>query len=64
MKQHLMIILALVIGFTTFLLGYSLPPFMEVGFGGGEQAASEEGAAVDPDLAKQYEALLQAGEEE
>ncbi|HHK60492.1 MAG TPA: hypothetical protein ENJ73_02030 [Desulfobacterales bacterium] len=64
MKQHLMIILALVIGFTTFLLGYSLPPFMEVGFGGGEQAAVDGDAAVDSDLAKQYEALLQAGEEE
>jgi len=64
MKQHLMIIIGLVIGFTTFLLGYSLPPFMEVGFGGGDQAAVGGDTAVDPDLAKQYEALLQAGEEE
>ncbi len=55
MKHHLIIIIAVAVGFGSFMLGYSLPPFMEVGFGGGENI--EAGAAVDTDteLMQQYE---------
>ena len=57
MKHHLIIIIAVAVGFGSFMLGYSLPPFMEVGFGGGENI--EAGGALDTDteLLKQYENL-------
>ncbi len=55
-KHHLYIILAIVIGFSTFLLGYSLPPFMEVGFGD-EGTAIETSTDSGAELMKQYEDL-------
>ncbi|MDF1577392.1 MAG: hypothetical protein P1P81_02995 [Desulfobulbales bacterium] len=61
MKKHLVIIIAIVVGFTTFMLGYSLPPFLEVGFGGGENVGA--GAVPDADLMKQYENLYKDTEE-
>ncbi|MBU0480538.1 MAG: hypothetical protein KKG47_05505 [Proteobacteria bacterium] len=61
MKQHLMIIIAIVVGFSTFMLGYSLPPFLEVGFGDG--AGIEGGVAPDSELLKQYENLYKSEEE-
>ena len=60
-KQHLFIIIAIVIGFSTFMLGYSLPPFLEVGFGGGDNV--EVGSEADADLMKQYENLYKDSEE-
>ena len=60
-KHHLFIIIAIVIGFSTFMLGYSLPPFLEVGFGGGENV--EAGSGPDEDLMKQYEDLYKDEEE-
>jgi hypothetical protein len=53
MKHHLWIIIAIVLGFSTFMMGYSLPPFLEVGFGGGEQAGPA--AEPDADVMKQYQ---------
>ena len=47
-KHHLFIIISIVVGFGTFMLGYSLPPFLEVGFGGGENI--EAGSATDSEL--------------
>ena len=60
-KQHLYIIIFIVMGFSTFLLGYSLPPFLEVGFGGGESV--ESAIEADEDLLKQYENLYKDDEE-
>jgi len=60
-KHHLFIIITIVIGFGTFMLGYSLPPFLEVGFGGGENV--EIGSEADSDLMKQYEDLYKDDEE-
>ena len=60
-KHHILIIITIVIGFSTFMLGYSLPPFMEVGFGVGENV--EAGAGPDADLMKQYEDLYKDDEE-
>lgn len=60
-KNHLVIIIIIVIGFSTFMLGYSLPPFLEVGFGGGEHGATS--VAADADLMKQYENLYKDTEE-
>ena len=60
-RHHLFIIISIVIGFGTFMLGYSLPPFLEVGFGGGVN--SEAGSSADSDLMKQYEDLYKDDEE-
>lgn len=56
MKNHVLIIITVAVAFSSFMLGYSLPPFMEVGFGGGGEQA---GAAADSEaeLMKQYENL-------
>lgn len=48
-------------GFSTFLIGYSLPPFMEVGFGVGSKV--ETGGAPPADLMKQYEELYKNADE-
>ena len=60
-KHHLLIIITIVVGFGTFMLGYSLPPFLEVGFGDGESV--EVGSEADSDLMKQYEDLYKDDEE-
>jgi len=63
MKHHLFIIITIVIGFSTFLLGYSLPPFLEVGFGGGDNAMIDSDAGSQADLQKQFEDLYKEVEE-
>ena len=60
-KNHLLIIITIVIGFSTFMLGYSLPPFLEVGFGVGENV--EAGVNADAELMKQYENLYKDADE-
>jgi hypothetical protein len=56
MKHHLWIIIAVAVGFSTFMMGYSLPPFMEVGFGGGDKAGGV--ATPDDEIMKQYKDML------
>ena len=56
-KQHLFIILTIVVGFGSFLLGYSLPPFLEVGFGDGGNATMDSGTDDEARLMRQYEEL-------
>ncbi len=63
MKKHLFIIITIVIGFSTFLIGYSLPPFLEVGFGDNDTAAVDDGAGGDAELLKQYEDLYKDTEQ-
>lgn len=57
MKHHLWIIIAIVLGFSTFMMGYSLPPFMEVGFGGGE--LSDTAGEPDAEVMKQYQEMYE-----
>lgn len=57
MKQHLLFMILVVVGFSSFMLGYSLPPFLEVGFGGGENVEAGGVSDSDADLMKQYENL-------
>ncbi|MHB8809655.1 MAG: hypothetical protein ACYC9M_06540 [Desulfobulbaceae bacterium] len=62
MKQHLFYIIVIVTGFSAFLMGYSLPSFLEVGFGGSDSAIGT-GAETDADLLKYYEKLSKEVEE-
>ncbi|GAB4333690.1 MAG: hypothetical protein Kow0089_02480 [Desulfobulbaceae bacterium] len=63
MKLHLFVILTIVIGFSTFMIGYSIPPFLEVGFGGGETAVMGGSAGDEAELMKQFEELYKDVEE-
>jgi len=63
MKQPLLIIITVVVGFLGFMLGYAVPPFMEVGFAGEKQAAEQQQAApVDQDLLQHYKDLYKQDE--
>ena len=53
----------IVIGFIGFMLGYSVPPFVEVGFGENIELL-EEGEPLPEDLLKQYEHLYQDDDED
>ena len=52
-----------VVGFTGFMMGYSVPPFLEVGFGDNINLL-EEGAPLPDDLLKQYEHLYKDEDDE
>lgn len=59
----LWIVNLIVIAFLGFMIGYSVPPFIEVGFGDNIEQL-EEGAPLPDDLLKQYEHLYQDDEGE
>jgi hypothetical protein len=56
MKREFWIIVLIIMVFLGFMMGYALPPFMEVGFGTAEEAI-QEATPSDEDLMKQYEEL-------
>ena len=62
-KNTLWLVNVIVIGFIGFMIGYSVPPFLEVGFGDNIEML-EEGAPLPDDLLKQYEHLYQNDDEE
>jgi len=62
-KKHLFIVITVVIGFSTFLLGYSLPPFLEVGFGDSDTATMDSGTGSEAELMKQFDELYKEVEE-
>jgi len=62
-KNTLWLVYVIVIGFIGFMIGYSVPPFLEVGFGDNIEML-EEGAPLPDDLLKQYEHLYQEDEED
>jgi len=65
-KDHLWIFVAIIGGFTGFLLGYSTPPMMEVGLSQASiEASSDEQSASseDEDLARYYEELQKLKDE-
>jgi hypothetical protein len=53
----------IVLGFIGFMLGYSVPPFIEVGFGDNIELL-EEGEPLPDSLLKQYEHLYEDDEED
>jgi len=58
MKQQLWIIILLVVTLLGFMMGYSVPPFMEVGFGVKSESSTPQ--AVPPeDLEQYYKSLYQ-----
>ena len=63
MKFHLFVIITIVSAFSTFMIGYSIPPFLEVGFGEKETATMESGTTDEAELMKQFQELYQEVEE-
>ena len=64
MKNNtLWIVTLIVIGFLGFMIGYSVPPFLEVGFGENVELL-QEGQPLPDNLLKQYEQLYQNEDEE
>ena len=63
MKFHLFVIVTIVSAFSTFMIGYSIPPFLEVGFGDSETATMESGTTDEAELMKQFEDLYKEVEE-
>ncbi len=61
-KNTLWIINLIVIAFLGFMIGYSVPPFLEVGFGENIEQL-QEGQPLPDDLLKQYEYLYNNDEE-
>ena len=62
-KTTLWIVNLIVIGFLGYMIGYSVPPFLEVGFGENIELL-EEGQPLPDDLLKQYEHLYNDEDEE
>ncbi len=67
-QKQFWIIIVVVMFFLGFMLGYAVPPFMEVGIGSGKDKATavEEGITTpeEQDLMKQYQQMLEGGEGE
>ena len=62
-KNTLWLVNIIVIGFVGFMIGYSVPPFVEVGFGDNIELL-EEGEPLPEDLLKQYEHLYDEDDDE
>lgn len=63
MKLHLFVIVAIVSAFSTFMIGYSLPPFLEVGFGDVQTSAAGGTTDTEAELMKQFQDIYQEVEE-
>ena len=61
--KNLWIVIVIVAGFLGYMMGYSVPPFLEVGFGDNIDLL-EEGAPLPDDLLKQYEHLYKDEDDE
>lgn len=59
MKTNLWIIILIAIGFLGFLLGYSMPPFIEAGVIGGGPNKVKAGATLDKKTQDYYKNLMQ-----
>ena len=63
MKNTPWLVHIIAIAFVGFMMGYAVPPFLEVGFGDNVELL-EEGEALPDDIMKQYEHLYNDDEEE
>jgi len=63
MQKNLWMVLVIVAGFLGYMLGYSVPPFLEVGFGQNIEQL-DEGQPLPDDLLKQYEHLYKDDDDE
>lgn len=62
-KQHLLIIISIVVCFSTFMMGYSFSPFLEVGFAERDAAQPVAAPGSNAELLKQYEDLYKTEDE-
>ncbi|UCE89693.1 MAG: hypothetical protein JSW10_02325 [Pseudomonadota bacterium] len=62
MKSGLWVVILVVAGFMGFMMGYSLPPMLEVGMIGGDGAEIGIKSEVSEDMEKYYSDLLKQDE--
>ena len=62
MKSGLWVVILVVAGFMGFMMGYSLPPMLEVGMIGGDGTEIGIKSEVDEDMEKYYSDLLKQDE--
>ena len=58
MKSLFWVVIVIVMGFTGFLVGFSLPPFVEAGIIGGGPNKVKAGAQLDTKTQEYYKNLL------
>lgn len=58
MKTSLWIVVIVVVGFLGFLIGYSIPPFVNTGVVGGGGKKVETGTKIDKEMQDYYKNLL------
>jgi len=58
MKSLFWVVIVIVMGFTGFLVGFSLPPFVEAGIIGGGPNKVKAGAQLDTTTQEYYKNLL------
>lgn len=59
MKRELWVVIAVVGAFMGLMIGYSVPPMLEVGLIGGEKEAVGISTEVSDDLAEHYKNLTE-----
>jgi len=59
MKNELWAIIVITMGFLGFMMGYSVPPFLEVGFGTGEVQTGSGSGPSEQELMDQYLKMLE-----
>jgi|Deesub1362A_J573_1020465.scaffolds.fasta_scaffold14529_4 hypothetical protein len=59
-RTYMWIIIIVVMAFLGFMIGYAVPPFMEVGFGKG--SVIQEAGPSEEELQKQFEELYKMEE--
>ncbi len=57
MKHNLWIIIVIVACFLGFMMGYSMPPLLETGAGGGKGKAAGAGPKMDKEMQEYYKNL-------
>ena len=59
MKNNYLVMFSVVAGFTGFLLGYSVPPIIEIGYGSNidEVSAGQQDSEQEQDLSDYYRQL-------
>jgi hypothetical protein len=58
MKNSLWIIMVVIAVFLGFMMGYTVPPFLESGVAGGKGKAAAPGPKIDKDMQEYYKNLL------
>lgn len=63
MRTQFWIVVLVVAAFLGFMMGYALPPFLEVGFGTGSTSVTQPSQPLDQDMMQYYKDLYKQDNE-